>query len=76
MIHTIDQKYETNESLEGLFKRLDQNFYRAHRSFIINIYHISHLTIDGETYAAHFNNYNQIAYVSKLRVNTLMEKLT
>ena len=24
VIHTIDQKYETNESLEGLFKRLDQ----------------------------------------------------
>jgi two-component system, LytTR family, response regulator len=76
VIHTEEQKYITNETLENIFNKLDNQFMRTHRSFIVNINHISHITLESETYFAHFRNYPHYAHVSKLRVNELLEKLS
>ncbi|WP_186580379.1 LytR/AlgR family response regulator transcription factor [Aquibacillus kalidii] len=76
IIHTHNQKYETNESLNTLLDQLDKRFFRTHRSFIVNIHAISHLSLEGETYFAHFKNYPDYAHVSKLQKNELMRELS
>jgi two-component system LytT family response regulator len=73
MIHTVGKKYETNETLDNIFKKLNHSFFRTHRSFIVNINYISHITLEGETYFAHFRNDSHYAYVSKLRINDLLK---
>lgn len=76
IIHTREQQYETNETLESIFKQLDHHFFRTHRSFIVNINYISHITIEGDTYFAHFINYSEYAHVSKLQKNELFKELS
>ncbi|MDC3417590.1 LytR/AlgR family response regulator transcription factor [Aquibacillus salsiterrae] len=76
IIHTKEQHYETNEPLDSIFRKLDNHFFRTHRSFIINTTYLSHITFEGETYFAHFRNYPNYAHVSKLRINELYNKLT
>ncbi|MFE8699973.1 LytR/AlgR family response regulator transcription factor [Cytobacillus sp. FJAT-54145] len=76
IIHTIDQTYETNESLESISEKLADQFFRSHRSFIVNLDYISHITLEGDSYFAHFRNYPHYAHVSKLRVNDLLESIS
>lgn len=76
IIHTLDQKYETNESLEFIHEKLNHNFFRAHRSFIVNLNYISHITFEGETYFAHFRDYPHYAHVSKNRKKELYKELS
>ncbi|QOR68156.1 response regulator transcription factor [Cytobacillus suaedae] len=76
IIHTLEQSYNTNESLNSIFKKLSQSFFRTHRSFIVNLNHISHITVEGETYYAHFRNHTHYAHISKLRINELHNKLS
>ncbi|MBU9722986.1 MULTISPECIES: LytR/AlgR family response regulator transcription factor [Bacillaceae] len=76
VIHTLDEKYETNETLESIYKRLNLDFFRTHRSFIVNIHWISHITGEGETYFAHLRKYPQYVHVSKLRLNELYKELS
>lgn len=76
IIHTIEKSYKTNESLNSIFKKLGQSFFRTHRSFIVNLNHISHITVEGETYYAHFRNHPHFAHISKLRINELHNKLS
>lgn len=75
ILHALDGKYETNESLDSLFSRLNNYFFRSHRSFIVNIDHISHITTEGETYFAHFRNTSHYAHISKLRLKELLDEL-
>lgn len=76
IIHTLDQKYETNESLDTILQKLDHQFIRTHRSFIVNLYYVSHITFEGDTYFAHFRNYPHYAHVSKLQKNKLYDALS
>lgn len=76
IIHTIDLTYETNESLESIFEKLADQFFRSHRSFIVNLDYISHITLEGDSYFAHFRNYTHYAHVSKLRINDLLESIS
>ncbi|GAE26737.1 transcriptional regulator [Halalkalibacter wakoensis JCM 9140] len=76
IIHTATQKYETNDSLDSILSRLSNNFFRTHRSFIVNIDYISHITAEGETYLAHLRNYPHPAYVSKLRISELYKEIS
>ncbi len=76
IIHTSEHTYETYETLDSIFKKLNHCFFRSHRSFIININHISHLTIEGEAHFAHFRNYPGEAYVSRLQKNQLLRQIS
>lgn len=76
VIHTIEQRFETNESLDSILTKLPANFFRTHRSFIVNLESISHITVEGETYIAHFRNYPHYAHISKLRINELHKELS
>ncbi|MEB1805886.1 MAG: LytTR family DNA-binding domain-containing protein [Bacillaceae bacterium] len=76
VIHTEEQKYQTNESLESIIKRLNSHFMRTHRSFIVNVNYISHIALEGETYFAYFRKYPHIAHVSKRRINQLYKTIS
>ncbi|MDG5789228.1 LytTR family DNA-binding domain-containing protein [Evansella sp. AB-P1] len=76
VIHTDEQNFETNETLDSIHNRLDSHFFRTHRSFIANLHHISHIILEGETYLAHFRNYSHYAHVSKLRINELYKEIS
>lgn len=76
IIHTVDQKYETNESLDTIFQKLNHDFFRTHRSFIVNLNYVSHLTFEGDTHFVHFRGYSHYAHVSKLQKNKLYHALS
>lgn len=76
VIHTLEKTYETNESLESIYKRLDSDFYRTHRSFIVNVYSISHISLEGETYLAHLKSYPLHVHVSKRRIKELYKQIS
>lgn len=70
-VHTKEQIYETYETLEAIKGNLDEHFFASHRSYIINLKHISQIKNEGETYFAFFRDYLKYAYVSKLKVQGL-----
>jgi two-component system, LytTR family, response regulator len=75
-IHTADEIYETYENIGKLYEKLtDDIFYSAHRSFIINLKKVTHITPHHETYIAYFQQYDQQASISKLKINDVREKI-
>ncbi len=75
-IHTTAKRFETNESLDQIFRKLNDSFFKSHRSYIINLDYVSHLSYEGETNFVHFRDCQEIAYVSKLQKNELIQALT
>lgn len=74
-VYTKTDVYETYESLESLSKKLNDQFYACHRSFIININHVSHIKNEGETYFVYFEDYEKYAHVSRLKIQELQTRL-
>ncbi len=70
VIHTVNQKIELNEALTDLEEILDSRFVASHRSFIINLQYLNRIETVGQSYIAHFKNYEETAKVSK---NKLVE---
>lgn len=71
VIHTKDQQFETYETLETLKQSLDRSFYQTHRSYIVRIPSIYRISTSGNTFFAHFQNYECGAYISKKKINTV-----
>lgn len=69
ILHTKDSNYETSDSLQELEGKLPNQFYKTHRSFLVNLRKITKIVPSGETYLAHFNRTEKIAYISKLKIN-------
>jgi len=58
LFHTSQGIFPSSDTLRGLADKLDSNFYRCHRSFIININQIEHITpIADRIYEISFSNY-------------------
>lgn len=76
IIHTKEKKYETNETLDSIYKKLSQDFFRTHRSFIVNLYYISRISVEGETYLAHLRECPHYIFVSKLRIKQLYNQIS
>lgn len=47
-LHTMAEKYKISGTLDSLEKRLDRRFFRCHRSYLVNM---DHVTDKGEDYA-------------------------
>ncbi|TYS67152.1 response regulator transcription factor [Sutcliffiella horikoshii] len=75
IIYTTNQAIETYENISDIYKQLDQNFYRTHRSYIVNLRMLSHITPKNETYFAYFSNHEKYAHISKLKINEVQELL-
>jgi two-component system, LytTR family, response regulator len=71
VIHTINQKFETNETLTSLDSTLDSRFMTSHRSYIINLELLTRIEVVGQMYKAYFKNYNETAKVSKHKLAEL-----
>lgn len=39
-VHTLDEKYRFKQTLKGLEEEVDERFFRAHRSYLVNLKHI------------------------------------
>ncbi|MBM7648663.1 two-component system LytT family response regulator [Bacillus ectoiniformans] len=74
-IHTSKKVYETNEKITDLMKELDGGFFMAHRSNIVNLEAISHVTQKNETYLVYFENYSEHAHISKLKFKEFQERM-
>lgn len=75
LIHLKEKVFETNESINELYKKLNQTFFLSHRSNIINLRKLSHITPNNETYLAHFEGFNNHAHISKLKIKEVNEKI-
>ena len=66
VIHTSLGKYSTCETLKSIEKKLGKEFFRCHRSFIININKIEKITpIVDRIYEVNFYKSNETANMSK-----------
>ncbi|MDQ0246295.1 two-component system LytT family response regulator [Bacillus fengqiuensis] len=71
VIHTINQKFETNEALTSFEDTLDSRFMASHRSYIINLDFLTKIEKVGQMYKGYFKNYNETAKVSKHKLAEL-----
>lgn len=74
-IYTQKKVYETNENISKLLERLDDLFFPAHRSNIINLKRISHIIPQNETFVVYFHDFDKTASISKLKINEIKEKM-
>ncbi|WP_027631779.1 LytR/AlgR family response regulator transcription factor [Clostridium hydrogeniformans] len=66
IIHTPYEEYEVYDSLKNLSLKLDEKFFRCHRSFVVNIDHVSKINI--KNFTAEINNkYLCLVSVRKLK---------
>ncbi len=75
LIHGKNKMYETNESINVLYQKLNDTFYLSHRSYIINLKKILHISSSNETYLAHFEGIPNHAHISKLKIKEIKEKI-
>ncbi|WP_110111617.1 LytTR family DNA-binding domain-containing protein [Bacillus sp. CGMCC 1.16541] len=76
LIYTKAKVYETYENISDLYKYLDPHyFYQTHRSYIVNLQKISHITPKNETYFAYFLDHDQYAHISKLKIQDIQKRL-
>lgn len=75
VIHSYQEDYESNESLSEWEEKLN-GFYKTHRSFLVNLKLVDKIESSGETYLLHFKDYNKHAYVSKQKINHVLQLIT
>jgi two-component system, LytTR family, response regulator len=75
IVYTRDEVFETSENISKIYEKLDHTFYSAHRSYIINLKKVSHITPHHETFIASFHGYGRQASISKLKINEVREKI-
>jgi hypothetical protein len=72
-IHTHEQKYETNESLNGIFQSLDSRFCFSQRSYIINMDNLEMIMPLEKGYLGKFKRYDLAAKISKLKMQEIQK---
>lgn len=72
IVHTTNGKYSTSESLNAIGEKLDQNFFRCHKSFIINIKNIEKIfPIADRIYQVTFKNYQYHVTMGRQKLQEL-----
>lgn len=70
-VHTVNGTITTSESLNALQSKLNNTFFRCHKSFIINISKVYKIQQIGERiYAIHFHNYSKTAFMTGKHLST------
>ncbi|MBM7570714.1 LytR/AlgR family response regulator transcription factor [Aquibacillus albus] len=75
LIHTTNKTFETQETLESYMEKLDADFYRSHRSYIINLSMLNYIEPSGNTYLAYFDNYDSHAFIAKTQLNNIKQRM-
>lgn len=76
VIHTRNQKIETNEPLTSLENSLDSRFMLSHRSYLINLDHLTKIESVDQNYIASFGDYPSTAKISKHKIGELQSYKT
>jgi two-component system, LytTR family, response regulator len=76
LIYTHTEVYETNENISRIATLLDESFFQAHRSYIINLQKITQIKQQNETFVAYFKDFDKHAGISKLKINELRERIS
>lgn len=75
-ITTASKSYTASQNISELLKLLPEDtFFLSHRSYIINIQKISHVTAANQTYIAHFPLTSKYAHISKLKFDELHRRM-
>jgi two-component system LytT family response regulator len=74
VIHTKKGVYRCGDNLKTIESDLNGNFYRVHKSYIINMDMIERIENLGDSYEISFYNYDKKAYMSKGKYQFLKEK--
>lgn len=70
------KEIQTREPLKIIEERLDSStFLRTHKSYIINVSHISRIEPSGQTYIVYFKSTSKMAFLSRNHVGALYKKL-
>ncbi|QFT90361.1 Transcriptional regulatory protein YpdB [Bacillus sp. THAF10] len=75
IIYTDKKTIETYENISEIHQQLNESFYRTHRSYVVNLKKLSHITPKNETYFAYFHNHDKYAHISKLKINEVQDLL-
>jgi two-component system, LytTR family, response regulator len=75
IVYTKDKLYETQENIGKLVERLNDSFFSAHRSFVINLRKVDYIVPQNETYIVYFQDFNKQASISKLKISEVKEKM-
>lgn len=73
VIHTRAGLFDIQATLQTLLQQLNESFVLSHRSYIVNLPHISSIVSSGETYMAYFGDYDKPAHVSKHKYMELLK---
>ncbi len=72
VVHTVNGKYATTETLGAVEKKLNHDFFRCHKSFIINLKKLEKITpIADRTYKLTFHNYHNYATMCRKKLDEL-----
>lgn len=75
-IHTSHSEYETSETLGSLAGKLPDNFFRCHKSFVININKINKIyPIADRTYGVSFHNYGREVIIGRKGFECLCSRI-
>lgn len=76
IFHTVKGQYQTNEALKAINKRLGNNFFRCHKSFIINTNRVEKcFPIAERIYEIVFYDYQYRATTSHKKLQELYDRL-
>jgi two-component system response regulator AgrA len=73
ILHTDNGMYEYYGKLDEIQKQLDKNFYRCHKSYIINLNAVE--SVDRKSHAVNMRG-NNTCFAATRRINNLMKLLT
>lgn len=74
LIHCVNGKFETRETLQELEQHLGMGFFRSHKSYIINTDQVDRIINcpNSSCYEVKFKNYKDKALLSRDRIQALM----
>ncbi|TYR79781.1 response regulator transcription factor [Priestia megaterium] len=76
LIFTQSRTYETYENISEMYMYLDPTiFSQTHRSYIVNLQKISHITPKNETYLVYFLDFDEYAHISKLKIQEVQKQI-
>ena len=77
IIHCMDKKYKTRQSLDSLNKKLDISFFRSHNSYIVNTKYVKEISGDSDmsSYIISFGSYEGKALLRKIKVRELKKAM-
>lgn len=75
LLHCVNGKYKTRQTLQRFEQKLDKTFFRSHKSYIINIMRIERIITYPNFYEIKFKACENKAFLSRDRYPLLVERL-